>query len=174
MNTAVHDAQHLGWKLAWVLRGWAGPELLDTYERERRPIGIHNVAQSANEDTSHYDIPRSLVEDIGGRVPHAWVAPKGARVSTIDLLGPGLTLLAGPGGAAWCAAAADLAVPMPVAAHLLDGAAAQAVGAGRDGAVLVRPDGQVVAGWEAGAAPEAAAARIGAAVAGLVGERAPA
>ena len=37
MNTAIHDGHDLGWKLAWVLRGWAGPELLDSYESERRP-----------------------------------------------------------------------------------------------------------------------------------------
>ena len=28
MNTAIHDAYDLAWKLAWVLRGWAGPGLL--------------------------------------------------------------------------------------------------------------------------------------------------
>ena len=33
MNTAIHDGFDLGWKLAWVLRGWARPELLDSYER---------------------------------------------------------------------------------------------------------------------------------------------
>jgi len=37
-STGIMDANNLLWKLAWVLRGLAGPELLDTYERERRPI----------------------------------------------------------------------------------------------------------------------------------------
>ena len=36
MNTAVAEAHDLGWKLAWVLNGWAGPGLLDTYEAEWR------------------------------------------------------------------------------------------------------------------------------------------
>ncbi len=36
MNTAIHDGYDLGWKLTWVLRGWAGPDLLDFYEIERR------------------------------------------------------------------------------------------------------------------------------------------
>ncbi len=38
MNSAIHDGHDLAWKLAWVLRGWAQPELLDSYERERRPV----------------------------------------------------------------------------------------------------------------------------------------
>jgi len=34
----MQDAFNLGWKLALVLKGYAKPELLDTYETERRPI----------------------------------------------------------------------------------------------------------------------------------------
>lgn len=43
MNTGVDDAVNLGWKLAAVLQGWGGPNLLDSFEAERRPIGIRNV-----------------------------------------------------------------------------------------------------------------------------------
>lgn len=43
-NTAVGDAVNLGWKLAAVLRGQAHPSLLDSYEQERRPIGLRNTA----------------------------------------------------------------------------------------------------------------------------------
>jgi len=43
-NTAVEDAVNLGWKLAAVLRGDAPPELLATYELERRPIAERNTA----------------------------------------------------------------------------------------------------------------------------------
>ena len=43
-NTAVGDAVNLGWKLAAVLKGQAEPALLDTYEQERRPIGLRNTA----------------------------------------------------------------------------------------------------------------------------------
>ncbi len=46
MNTGAGDATDLAWKLAGTLRGWGGPELLDAYERERRPIGVRNVAAS--------------------------------------------------------------------------------------------------------------------------------
>lgn len=36
MNTGIGDAVNLGWKLAAVLRGEAAPQILDTYESERR------------------------------------------------------------------------------------------------------------------------------------------
>jgi hypothetical protein len=39
LNTGVQDAHNLTWKLAAVLKGWARPELLDTYDAERRPWG---------------------------------------------------------------------------------------------------------------------------------------
>lgn len=36
MNYALHDAWNLAWKLRYVVRGWAGEQLLDTYSDERR------------------------------------------------------------------------------------------------------------------------------------------
>lgn len=38
-NTAVMDGFYLGWKLAYVIRGLAGPGLLDSHDAERRPFG---------------------------------------------------------------------------------------------------------------------------------------
>jgi putative polyketide hydroxylase len=38
LNVGIQGAHNLAWKLAGVVRGWAGPGLLDTYERERRPV----------------------------------------------------------------------------------------------------------------------------------------
>jgi hypothetical protein len=46
MNTGVGDAVDLGWKLAAVLSGWGGAHLLESYEAERRPIGLRNIAAS--------------------------------------------------------------------------------------------------------------------------------
>jgi 2-polyprenyl-6-methoxyphenol hydroxylase-like FAD-dependent oxidoreductase len=46
MNTGVGDAVDLAWKLAGTLRGWGGPQLLASYEAERRPVGARNVAAS--------------------------------------------------------------------------------------------------------------------------------
>ena len=39
MNTGIQDAWNLGWKLALVSNGTAKPELLDSYNEERWPIG---------------------------------------------------------------------------------------------------------------------------------------
>lgn len=46
LNTGAVDAQNLAWKLAAVLKGEAGSALLDTYERERRPVAVANSEQS--------------------------------------------------------------------------------------------------------------------------------
>jgi 2-polyprenyl-6-methoxyphenol hydroxylase-like FAD-dependent oxidoreductase len=43
-NTAVGDAVNLGWKLASVVKGFSHATLLDSYEPERRPIGLRNTA----------------------------------------------------------------------------------------------------------------------------------
>ncbi len=45
-NTGVQDAWNLAWKLALVLPGVAGPELLDTYDAERGEIGALMVEQA--------------------------------------------------------------------------------------------------------------------------------
>jgi hypothetical protein len=41
---------NLGWKLSAMLDGWGGARLLDSYEPERRPVGLRNIAHA---DTSH-------------------------------------------------------------------------------------------------------------------------
>ncbi|MFS8036667.1 FAD-dependent monooxygenase [Xanthobacter sp. AM11] len=46
LNTGIQDAHNLTWKLAAVDQGWASPELLDTYEAERRFVAQANSAQS--------------------------------------------------------------------------------------------------------------------------------
>ncbi|MFN0305378.1 MAG: FAD-dependent monooxygenase [Burkholderiales bacterium] len=46
MNTGVGDAVDIGWKLAATLHGWGGPALLASYEVERRPVAVRNVARS--------------------------------------------------------------------------------------------------------------------------------
>ena len=99
LNTAFRDGHDLGWKLAWVLCGWADPALLDLYEAERRPVAEHNVARSADPDGTVREAAEELHADLGGRIPHVWLPDgDGGRVSTLDLLGPGLTLFTGPGG----------------------------------------------------------------------------
>jgi len=45
-NTGIHDAHNLAWKLAFVMKGHAGAQLLDTYETERRPVAAFTVEQA--------------------------------------------------------------------------------------------------------------------------------
>jgi 2-polyprenyl-6-methoxyphenol hydroxylase-like FAD-dependent oxidoreductase len=46
MNSGVGDAIDLSWKLAATLEGWGGPDLLASYEIERRQVGANNVEAS--------------------------------------------------------------------------------------------------------------------------------
>jgi putative polyketide hydroxylase len=193
MNTAIHDAGNLGWKLAFALHGWAGTELLDTYEVERRPVGERNTARSAApaETSSAIGLAGDLgvmyesgalvgdgsAPDIaegewrqsarpGSRAPHLWLEDEpedrlkdaGTRMSTLDLFGPELTVLAGSEGSVWRHAArrtsAEVQVPIRFHAIGRDGVPGDPgrrfealYGVARDGAVLVRPDGHVA--WRA-------------------------
>lgn len=45
-NTSIQDAFNLAWKLAAVLRGEAGPQLLETYSAERQPVGKRVVERA--------------------------------------------------------------------------------------------------------------------------------
>jgi 2-polyprenyl-6-methoxyphenol hydroxylase-like FAD-dependent oxidoreductase len=45
-NTGVQDAQNLAWKLAMVLDGTAGPDLLDSYDPERRAAAQFTTEQA--------------------------------------------------------------------------------------------------------------------------------
>jgi 2-polyprenyl-6-methoxyphenol hydroxylase-like FAD-dependent oxidoreductase len=63
-NTGIGDAVDLGWKLAAVLDGWGGETLLDSYERERRPIGLRNVEEAASNREADANLPAgSLLEE---------------------------------------------------------------------------------------------------------------
>jgi 2-polyprenyl-6-methoxyphenol hydroxylase-like FAD-dependent oxidoreductase len=134
MNTAIADAFDLSWKLAYAVRGIAGPGLLETYAAERRPVGERNVAMSMHQGGGGSD--DGLAEDLGSvvasaaitgdeaaaasdggasafppdgrpgsRAPHAWLEIGGQRVSTLDLYGRGLVLLTAGARQAWRGAA---------------------------------------------------------------------
>jgi hypothetical protein len=75
-NTGVLDAHNLAWKLAWVLRGEAGPELLATYEDERLPIGRLTIEQAYTRYAMRVvpergtDDAQPLVDDLSMEIGH--------------------------------------------------------------------------------------------------------
>jgi 2-polyprenyl-6-methoxyphenol hydroxylase-like FAD-dependent oxidoreductase len=42
MNAGIGDVMNLCWKIAAVHQGWGGPRLIESYEAERRPVGVRN------------------------------------------------------------------------------------------------------------------------------------
>ncbi|MGI5125976.1 FAD-dependent monooxygenase [Pseudonocardia sp. CA-107938] len=145
-NTGIADVANLGWKLAAVLRAEAAPELLDSYDAERRPVATLVAEESVRRMRGTGEVhpfvlatgglqyplpgvtePEPVTEfapagRVGVRVPHAWL-PDGR--STLDLVGPGWALLVA-GDGEW---------PSDVPVHRVD------VPWLADGeAVLVRPD----------------------------------
>lgn len=137
ISTGIHDVHNLAWKLAMVLAGTAGDGLLDTYEAERRPVGLYNTnfslrmwrGESSGEGLTDADLGQvyssaAVIEkdanttagptglsDVrpGVRAPHVWVNTASGRVSTIDLFERELTLLSGPRGRAVVEAGAQAA-----------------------------------------------------------------
>jgi hypothetical protein len=159
-NTGVQDAQNLAWKLACVLKGQASPELLDTYDRERRPVceftveqaysryvtrtapylaskGFQPVAHDMNVELGYgydgklHEHPNESKARPGTRAPHMWLSE---NCSTLDLLGRDFVLLAGP---QWNAAT-DYEVR-----RISHPEFPAAYGITPSGGVLVRPDGFV-------------------------------
>jgi putative polyketide hydroxylase len=90
----------------------------------------------------------------GHRAPHVWLERNGTRLSTLDLFGRNIVVLAGPKGLAWRDSArrvaAELGVPLDAFAvgpfrdvEAPAGRWTEAYELGPDGAVIVRPDGHV-------------------------------
>ncbi len=141
MNTAIADGHDLGWKLGWVLNGWAGEDLLDTYEAERRPVAAHNLERSVDERGSYRDTIDEIHVDLGGRIAHLWLEAEDERMSTLDLVGDGLTLFTGPDTEPPAEASASADGSAPVTVRRLPAVTARALGIGPDGSLLVRPSG---------------------------------
>jgi 2-polyprenyl-6-methoxyphenol hydroxylase-like FAD-dependent oxidoreductase len=86
----------------------------------------------------------------GARLAHVALTREGRALSTLDLVGDGFVLIAGPNGAPWAQAARRLNLrAWTFGADLTGDASAflARTGVGADGAVLVRPDGFVA--WRA-------------------------
>jgi 2-polyprenyl-6-methoxyphenol hydroxylase-like FAD-dependent oxidoreductase len=200
MNTGIQDAHNLAWKLAAVLRGGALDTLLDSYERERRPVAEFNArhsernalqkrallqsdadpaefARDIEQHRPHFDfegqelgftyapgepvVPHVVTylptAKAGHRAPHAWLDRAGDRISTTDLARTGFALLTGGEGADWQQVAQETQdfMGLPLTAAVITaagpglrdvtGAFADKYALNGPEAVLVRPDGHVLA-----------------------------
>ncbi len=66
MNTGIGDAVDLAWKIAACIEGWGGADLLASYEAERRPVGLYNTLEAAeNYDKSGAIRVPVAIEDEG-------------------------------------------------------------------------------------------------------------
>jgi len=142
LNLAIRDGFDLGWKLAWVLNGWAGDSLLDSYELERRPVAEFNSERTSRDDGSLLGSATGLIADIGGRIPHVWLPGREGLVSTLDLVGEGLTVFTGPN---WSGDLPLRPASLPVNVERLDALSAHALGLAATGQLLVRPDAHPLA-----------------------------
>jgi 2-polyprenyl-6-methoxyphenol hydroxylase-like FAD-dependent oxidoreductase len=124
-----------------------------------------------------------LVDELRGqpgtRVPHAWLRRGDDRVSTLDLLGPGFTVLTGDAGAPWCASAAfaSAALGVPIGVHRIgttsdvDGQWAARTGLTPDAALLIRPDD--VVGWRTDTLSTDPDGQLCEALSAILGRRSP-
>ena len=92
MNTGIQDAWNLVWKLALAVHGDAAPDLLDSYSRERWPVGEEVVARTVrharegfDEDSSDRSLPiRREAQLLVGYRGSAWVGRDMPRGATHD------------------------------------------------------------------------------------------
>ena len=95
LNTGVHDAHNLAWKLAWEISGRAPANLLDTYEAERRPVGIANTEHSVKNFDGLMDVYAALglprfgvraLQALAGSQPMAAVPRPASRWTVTTLM----------------------------------------------------------------------------------------
>ena len=67
-NMGIQDARNLAWKLAAVVKGEAGPALLDTYEAERLPLCVQNVQQAYTRYATRV-VPERGADDVEPPIP---------------------------------------------------------------------------------------------------------
>lgn len=95
LNTGLGDIFDLGWKLSATVSGWGGPRLLDSYEPERRPVGVRNINHAdvshANErtQTTH---PEIAMDTPAGAEARRRMGEELVRVQTSRVLTDGLAL----------------------------------------------------------------------------------
>jgi len=85
MNTGIGDACDLGWKLAAVLHGFGSPDLLLSYDIERRPVGLRNCEASGRHTKVRGEIAQVLRDDLTalGSAGDAVRAQAGRRIAAL-------------------------------------------------------------------------------------------
>jgi 2,4-dichlorophenol 6-monooxygenase len=71
-NTSIQDTYNLAWKLALVLRGQAGPALLDSYHAERQPVGANVVDRAMKSVQDMLPISQALGFRAGQSSDEGW------------------------------------------------------------------------------------------------------
>jgi hypothetical protein len=95
LNTGLGDAVDLGWKLSATLAGWGGAGLLDSYEPERRPVGIRNIGHA---DVSHSSErqqpthPEIAMDTAAGAEARRGMGEELVRIQTRRVITDGLAL----------------------------------------------------------------------------------
>lgn len=63
IRQGIGDAFDIGWKLAAVMTGKAGPFLLDSYDEERRPIATESIQRSGIHMRTHGQVSEFIKSD---------------------------------------------------------------------------------------------------------------
>ncbi|MFF3458178.1 FAD-dependent monooxygenase [Streptomyces sp. NPDC002730] len=158
-SLGIQDANNLAWKLAAVLDGEAGPELLDTYQAERHPVAWMTLQQAlgmmqertgdegeGQDQADAYGTtvfgyryssgppvsPQQLSGEPGTRAPHLELERDGKSISVLDLYGRTPVVITAEGGQAWVDAAKAVADDLGVTltAHRIGGPGAEIVAPG--------------------------------------------
>lgn len=74
LTSAIHDVHNLCWKLAAVLAGQGGEELLETYEVERRPVVARNAQRSLENAVNHLTTVGALGVSPESTPPENWAS----------------------------------------------------------------------------------------------------
>ncbi len=119
MHTGVEEAVNLAWKLAAMVAGWGGPGLIPSYEAERRPIALRNVALATRTFNAIRSIPGLTRDGAAGRADD-WridLAPTSpSEQQKMDYFYDASPICV-PDGPAWRHAPADAARPGARAPH---------------------------------------------------------
>jgi pentachlorophenol monooxygenase/3-(3-hydroxy-phenyl)propionate hydroxylase len=82
LNSGVADAENAAWKLAYVLRGWAAQDLLESYHTERHAAALENLAVTAA--TMDFLVPQTVSQHARRRSVLAGAADDPALRAQVD------------------------------------------------------------------------------------------